>query len=253
MTSYVLGATGDGKANVVLVADADPGSFQFEQKRRPVQRRLETYAVVSARATGENVHREGPRAEPAAGGEAEAEGTWLPVVREVDLVPGVVQARLLVRDRESGRVGTVRHEFEVPPLHGLGLDSDPDGYASAGLRAQGPGRPFPWPVVRSRRGERCPTCSISMVRRATAGARRVSAGFEVHRAGGAAGRQPARPLAPTPRGPWGEVFVLSLRDVSPGDYEVVLRSATRGPGRRWRCGIRSGWWCRASSATGATP
>jgi hypothetical protein len=41
---------------------------------------------------------------------------WFPVVRDFELAPGGYQAKIVVRDRNSGRIGTVIHEFEVPDL-----------------------------------------------------------------------------------------------------------------------------------------
>ena len=40
-----------------------------------------------------------------------------------DLAPGRYQARIAMRDRNSGRVGAVTHDFAVPPRNGLTLSS----------------------------------------------------------------------------------------------------------------------------------
>src|SRR5207249_6701676 len=42
--------------------------------------------------------------------------TWLPIVREFELVTGRYQAKIVVRDKATGRIGTVVHPFEVPDL-----------------------------------------------------------------------------------------------------------------------------------------
>jgi hypothetical protein len=42
------------------------------------------------------------------------EQTWFSMSRDFELAPGGYQAKLVVRDKNSGRVGTVIHEFDVP-------------------------------------------------------------------------------------------------------------------------------------------
>src|SRR6185369_6308265 len=42
--------------------------------------------------------------------------SWYPVVRDFELAPGGYQAKIVVRDKNSGRIGTVVHEFEVPDI-----------------------------------------------------------------------------------------------------------------------------------------
>src|SRR4029450_2028338 len=41
---------------------------------------------------------------------------WYPITRDFELAPGGYQAKIVVRDKNSGRIGTLVHEFEVPPL-----------------------------------------------------------------------------------------------------------------------------------------
>src|SRR4029078_10501576 len=42
--------------------------------------------------------------------------TWYPIVRDFELAPGGYQAKIVVRDKNSGRIGTVIHELEVADL-----------------------------------------------------------------------------------------------------------------------------------------
>jgi hypothetical protein len=53
----------------------------------------------------------------------ELEASWIPVLGELELAPGAYKARIVVRDRESGRIGSVDHRFEVPELGGLRASS----------------------------------------------------------------------------------------------------------------------------------
>jgi VWFA-related protein len=229
MTSHVLGASAQGKANVLLVAEADPGSFRFERHGDRFNGVIESYVLVSARATGENVHRE-KLIEMSLPAEVkqQLERTWLPIIREFELSPGVYQARLLVRDRQDGRIGTVRHEFTVPPLEGLRTSTPilTDTLQAPPSGSQVPGRPVP--VARRRFAVGRTLYYLFEVygarRDGGAGPPRVSAGYEIRSGGGTLlAKQPTAPLAPGPRGDLAQVFVFSLQGVAPGEYEVVLR------------------------------
>jgi hypothetical protein len=46
-----------------------------------------------------------------------------PILRELELLPGSFQARVVVRDRNGGRLGSVAHRFEVPDPAGLRASS----------------------------------------------------------------------------------------------------------------------------------
>jgi len=226
MAAHVLGASAPGKANVVLVAEADPSALGFERRGERFNDILESYVVVSARDTGENVHRE-KTIELSLPPEAKAqlETSWLPLVREFDLAPGVYQARLLLRDRQSGRMGTVRHEFTVPPLQEF-RTSTPILTDTLQPGAGGSNAPRPLPVARRRFAPGRTLYYVFEVFGAqpgTGGAPRVTAGFEIRRADGTSlAQQPAGPVAPGPGGDLSQVFPFSLKGVPAGDYEVVL-------------------------------
>jgi hypothetical protein len=227
MTAHVLGASAAGKANVVLVAEADPAALGFRRQGARFSDILESYVVVSSRDTGENFHRE-KTIELSLPPEAKAqlESSWLPVVREFDLGPGVYQARLLLRDRQNGRMGTVRHEFTVPPLEGFRTSTPilTDTVQPPPAGSSAPPRPLP---VARRRFDAGRTLyyvfEVFGAQRGDGGAPRVTAGFEIRRADGSSlAQQPAVAVAPGPGGELGQAFPFSLRGVPPGDYEVVL-------------------------------
>ena len=236
MTAHVLGTSAPGKANVVLVAEADPAALAFQRQGSRFNDILESYMVIAARDTGENFHRE-KTIELSLPAEArqQLEASWLPVVREFDLAPGVYQARLLLRDREGGRVGTVRHEFTVPALDSFRTSTP---ILTDTLQPPPPGSaqpPRPLPVARRRFAAGRTLYSVFEVYGARAGdggAPRVSAGFEIRRADGSSlAQQPPVPIAPGPRGELAQVFPFSLRGVPPGDYEVVLHVQDEAAGK----------------------
>ena len=93
------------------------------------------------------------------------ERSGYPVAREFTLPPGAYQAKIVVRDLNSGKVGTVVHEFEVPkagalrvstPVLSSTLEKGEDGSrrprpaGAAGLRDR---LDALLPVLRVRRGE----------------------------------------------------------------------------------------------------
>ena len=120
LASYVFGDGASGTCTAVLVAEVDLRGVAFETKGDRRVAALETFVVVSPLAGGENkrVQKRADLALPPAVLE-QLSRTGLPLLRDFALAPGTYQARLLVRDERSGKVGTVRHTFTVPPAQGL--------------------------------------------------------------------------------------------------------------------------------------
>ena len=67
--------------------------------------------------------------------------SWLPIVRDFELGPGSYQAKIVVRDSNSRRLGTVVHEFTVPDPGSCRLVRDPQRHAAAGPRRRPRTRP----------------------------------------------------------------------------------------------------------------
>jgi hypothetical protein len=116
-TSYVFDETLLGKASALVAADVDVSKFAFQEKEGRFQDTLDYLIVVAHRETGE-FYRYDQKIEmnllPAT--RERLATNWFPVVRDFELAPGGYQAKIVVRDRNSGRIGTVIHEFEVPDL-----------------------------------------------------------------------------------------------------------------------------------------
>jgi VWFA-related protein len=148
LATHVFGPAAPDKHSVLLVADLDVRALDLRANARGLREAvLETYAVITPRDAGEPELAEKlvELAVPAdAWTRLEQEG--LPLYREFQLGPGRYQARLLVRDRASGRLGSVRQEFEVAPT-GQPRTSTP--VLTDALQAAGPGGPArPRPVAR---------------------------------------------------------------------------------------------------------
>ena len=85
---------------------------------------LEFAAVATNRETGE-VAKFGQSVEMTLQPETlrTLEKTWYPVAHPFELAPGPYEVRIVVRDRNSGRVGSVTHPFDVPVLAGFRVSS----------------------------------------------------------------------------------------------------------------------------------
>ena len=109
-----------GKAAVRLLVEADVRGLAFEQKGGAAKDALELLLLVAQRDSGEFT-RFDQQLELSLKPETRAryERDGFPIARELALAPGPYQARVVARDRNSGRLGSLLHEFEVPSLDGL--------------------------------------------------------------------------------------------------------------------------------------
>ncbi len=153
------------------------------------------------------------------------EKTWYPVAREFTLAPGAYQAKIVVRDLNSGKLGSLVHEFDVPEPGQLRVStpvlSDALESAQDGSRR---------PVLKVRR-EFATTdmlyCQYSVYgsQRESTGALmpRVRAGYEIRRTDGFVfKRTDPTPINPTSMGALLRLNGISLRGASPGQYDLVL-------------------------------
>ncbi len=224
MGSYVLGADG-AEATVLLTADVDPRGVAFESMGERHEGVLSTALLVSSRDTGETWHRERQvdlSLPPAL--YQQVQQRWLPLVRDFKFAPGTYQARLFVRDDKGHRVGTVRHEFEVPPLDTLRVstpiltDVVQPGEPGAGPR----------PVPLSHR--RFPAAStlyyvfqVFGAQPGPDGASRVLTGYRVEALDGTViGAQAQAELPSGPNGELSQMYSFNVKGMAPGDYLIVL-------------------------------
>jgi VWFA-related protein len=160
---------------------------------------------------------------PAGGGPAVA-------TRELRLRPGVWQARVVVRDPGSERLGSLLHTFEVPSATGLRLSSP---ILTDELE---PSR-IPRPRLRFDRRYRtggalyCQYRVFGAAKDATTGKPRVSASYAIRRAG-----QVITEAAPSAIEPDGDGTLLrflgfGLAGFEPGDYALVLRATDEVSGK----------------------
>lgn len=117
LTAYVFDETLMGKASAILHADVDLSAFSFNEKEGRFSDTVEFLLVVAHRDTGE-FNRYDQKIDMNLRPETKAKyaKSWFPIQRDFELLPGAYQAKLVIRDKNSTKVGTVIHDFEVPDL-----------------------------------------------------------------------------------------------------------------------------------------
>jgi VWFA-related protein len=117
LTAYVFDETLLGKASAILHADVDLSAFAFNEKDGRFVDTVEFLLVVAHRETGE-FNRYDQKIDMNLRPETRAKytKTWFPIQRDFELLPGAYQAKIVIRDKNSSKVGTVIHDFEVPDL-----------------------------------------------------------------------------------------------------------------------------------------
>jgi VWFA-related protein len=226
MTTYVFGPAGTGKANVLVTADVNPAALSFADEQGRLVAALETFTLITARETGAQVPTE-RRLDLSLPPEARAQvfASWLPLYREFELTPGTYQARLLVREAKTGKIGTVRHVFSVPPATEFRVTSP---VLSDTLRPPAAPGAAPQPLPLARRTFKSGATIVCLLEilgatRDAAGLTHVSLGYGVRRVGSEAfTRVPLRPFAPDAEGRYIPHIPIALAGATPGDYQLVL-------------------------------
>jgi VWFA-related protein len=224
--AQVLGEPEPGKAAVMLTAEVDIRGLAFTERDQTSRDTLETLLLVARRDTGEFT-RFDQQFEMAFKPETRTriESTWFPVTRELTLSPGPYQAKIVARDRNSGRVGSVSHDFEVPALAGLrvsslALSDRLHEAGAAGGRAPEPTarRAFPPAGVLHCRFE-----VYGAAKDPKTGQPRVTAGLAIRRGDGRVlVAMPETPLQPGPDGTLARALGTPLGGVPAGTYEVIV-------------------------------
>ena len=163
--------------------------------------------------------------------------TGYTVSRELSLPPGAYQAKVIVRDLASRRLGSVIHDFEVPRGTEFRVSTP---VLSDALEEQAPGATGPpRPVLRVRR--QFEPGSVLYVQYSVLGAEKdatsylpqVMAGYEIQRADGTVFKRSQETIInPTSIGALLRLHGIHLGGAPPGDYELVLTVRDSLTGRR---------------------
>jgi VWFA-related protein len=245
LTSYVVGAPGP-KTPVMLVAEADVAPLNLAPKDGKVAAAFDTYVVVHGRDSGQ-LYKQEKLLEMDVPEQywPQLKQTGVAIRRDFELPPGAYQARLLVRDKASGRLGTVLHEFDVPAAKGLRTSTP----IFTDVFQQAPGSELPRPVPVAHRTFRAGARLgwayevFGAQPDAAAGGPKVSASYVVRKADGTVvSNGPSRPLKaaglsqltqvlvfPAPAEAGDYEFALEVRDEAGGVATQVVEPFTVGP------------------------
>ena len=245
VSSFVFDEVALEQMSVQLAVEIDVRGLAFKQEADRSTDALAFLIEAQHRETGE-YYRYDQKIEMALLPETrrKLERSGYPVTREFTLPAGGYQAKIVVRDLNSGRVGSVVHEFEVPkagtlrvstPVLSDTLEQGADGLAAA--------RPAGAAHLRDRLDALLPVLASTGRRRRRTGSLmpRVTAGYEIRRTDGAVFKRSApTPINPTSVGALLRLNGIALRGAVAGrvrarpDREGRARAATRS-----RSGSRS--------------
>lgn len=226
MSAWVFDETLLGKANTIVATDVDIRDFAFKEENGRLLDSVEFLLVVAHLETGEFFRfdqKVDMKLLPAT--RDRMLKSWLPIVRDFELAPGSYQAKIVVRDANSRRLGTVVHEFSVPDLAKLRASSV---ILSDTLQPDKAGeKPRPTMVVR----RTFPPGATLYAQFEVYGAQRakgsgmpkVLAGYQIRRQDGTVvARVAATEILPTSLGKLSRLVGSGLAGAAPGDYEFVL-------------------------------
>jgi hypothetical protein len=229
MTDYVGEEKMMGKAAVRLTAELDPRSVQFEEKDGRSCAELDFLMVVAHRQTGEYFRYDQTynlKLLPTT--RERITRLWMPIVRDFELAPGEYQAKVIVRDKRSGRIGSLMHEFEVPALDQFRTSTPvlSDTRAATPSEEGVPGGILT-PLARREFGSGselfCQFEVYGAKKDEKTGMPRVLQGYVVRRPDGSvvAAMAPSM-IKPTSLGHLSRVVGFRLVDAPPGEYDMMM-------------------------------
>jgi hypothetical protein len=229
MTHYVGDERTLGKAAVLVATEVDIRALEFEEKDGRSLADLQFLLVVAHRESGEFFrYDQGVSMKLSPPTREKLTRFWYPIVRDFELKSGDYQAKIVVRDTRTKRVGTVIHEFEVPPLDQLRV-STPVLSDTPRRERSAEGLPGGNLAVLARRefatgtGVYCQFEVYGAKKDEKTGMPQVTQGYVVRRPDGnvMTGSEPSV-IKPTSLGQVTRMFGFRLDGAEPGDYEIVM-------------------------------
>jgi VWFA-related protein len=236
MTDYVGEERMLGKAVVLIATEIDTRAVDFEEKDGRSLADLEFLLVVAHRETGEFFrYDQGINMKLLPATRERLAKLWYPLTRDFELKAGDYQAKIVVRDKRSGRVGTVMHEFVVPALDQFRVSTP---IISDSPQPPAAGQSTPRLLVMARR--QFASGSDLFCQFEVYGAKNdektgqpvVKQGYEVRRAdGGVLTSMAPSVIRPTSLGAVNRFFGFRLADAPPGQYELFMTLRDEVAGR----------------------
>jgi VWFA-related protein len=226
LAAYVFEEGLIGRARAQVAAEVDLRKLAFEEKDGRFVDALDTFLIVTHRETGETFsfpEMINMKLRP----QTRESTPWYSLSREFQLASGHYQARLVTRDHNSGKVGSVFHGFTVPDLGAWRIssavlydDQAPRSLDSAYQQTRYLARrDFP-----RNRWLFCRFEVYNSQKDKESGLPRVSQGHVVRTKEGVEVRSAApTPVIPTPQGLVTRLVGFPLDSLEPGDYELVLQ------------------------------
>ena len=239
LTAYVFDETLLGKASAILHADVDLSTFAFNEKDGRFSDTLEFLLVVAHRETGE-FNRYDQKIDMNLRPETRERyrKSWFPIQRDFELLPGAYQAKIVIRDKNSTKLGTVIHDFDVPDLASWRL-STPVLTDSLQPVQKGQENSPPRLLMLARRefetGARlyCQFDVYNPTKDKATGMPKVTAGYTIRRKGDGFVFVKIAPtmIQPTSLGRLSRIVGPSLEGAEPGEYEFELNLKDELTGR----------------------
>jgi VWFA-related protein len=226
VSSFVFDEVALDQMSVHIAVEIDVAGLAFKQEADRSTDALAFLIEAQHRETGE-YYRYDQKIEMTLLPETrqKLERNGYPVTREFTLPQGAYQAKIVVKDLNSGKVGTVVHEFEVPKAGALRV-STPVMSNTLEKAEDGSRRPV-LQVQRAFATDSTLYCQYSVYGAAKEETGslmpRVTAGYEIRRTDGAVFKRSApTPINPTSVGALLRLNGIALRGAQPGEYELVL-------------------------------
>jgi VWFA-related protein len=230
MTAYVFGEGLMGKANATVLTEVDVRKFDFKEAEGRFTDTLEFLIVTADRDSGEfwrYDQKVNMNLLPATRDRLFLR--WLPIARDFELAPGSYQSKMVVRDKNSGKVGSVTFAFDVPALTSFRASSITlsDTLQPTPQGAKGASQPVP--VLLARRtfdtgSQLYAEFSIfGAAKDKATGMPKVAAGYQIRDAKGAVHTNVAPSLIrPTSLGHLSRLIGSSLKGLPAGEYDFAL-------------------------------
>jgi len=223
---HVFGEAAPGKARALLTAEVDVRGLGFETEGGRASDTLELMFVATHRETGEFL-RDDRKLELKLPAEVRSamERTGLRVDREFELVAGGYQAKVVVRDKRTGALGSVSHDFEVPDPHSFRTSTPVLGDA---LEPRKDGDPLRVVIPAHRNFASGGTLYFQFEVYGSgldpsSRMPRVSSGYTVRTSDGRlVARGPAATIRPAGDRRLSRIGVVSLEGMAAGQYELLL-------------------------------
>ena len=236
LTHHVFGEKAPGKARALVTAEVDVKRLAFEESGGRSLDTLEFLLVLTHRATGEFQRRdESLELKLSPELRASMERSWLRKSWEFELLPGGYLAKLVVRDKRNGTVGSIAHEFEVSDLRQWHTSTP---ILSDALEPKTEGQALR-PVIPARRSFLAGSTLYyhfevyGSLPDPASGLPRVSAGFSVRASDGTivTRGQPAL-IRAAGEGRLARIGVVPLEGMAAGRYDLVLDVEDQVAGRK---------------------